>query len=102
MSYSDAPGMPSPRRRPIFGAIAVMCSLSGVVGAFYWIRIPTEGLGALGTFITSALSIGAGSSLGALAGIIAIIRKERWLVLHVGVFLINVVSAAWIVWLFGG
>ena len=97
---SNAPATPSPQRRPIFGAIAVACFLLGVIGAIYLVLTYFRGEGGYGAAILGAFAIGAGAGLGVIASIVAIVRKERWMAMHIIVLSINVLTALWIVRLF--
>jgi hypothetical protein len=97
---SNAPESPSPRRRPISGAIAVTGFLLGIVGAFFLVSIHGHGEGGLGALILGAFAIGAGCGVGVIASIVAIVRKERWMAMHVIVLLITLWIGLWILSLF--
>ena len=98
---SSASETPAPRRFPVSGVIAVACFFSGILSAIYLGAVALHSPGGLGgAAIVGALAIGAGSGLGALASIVAIIRKERWLTLHVIVLIVSVGTGLWIISLF--
>ena len=90
---SNASGTPSVQRSPTSGVIAVVCLLAGVLGAFNL-------KGGLGALIVAAFLIGAGSCLGLIAGVVAIVRNERWMTMNLIVLLINVLITLKILSLF--
>src|SRR4051812_23176644 len=83
------PPAPPVGRRPISGVIAVVCLLSGVFGAFYSLKMYFHGPGAFGALIPALFLIGAGCGLAIIAGVVAIVRKERWMGMHVIVLLVS-------------
>lgn len=94
------PPSSKPRRRPISGVIAVLCLLSGFVGAIVATLWVGHGGGVFVATMLGIFSIGVGAGLAAIAAIVAMIRSERWAVVPAMVLLISIFLALWVVGVF--
>jgi hypothetical protein len=85
-----------PGRRPVAGVLALMFLAGGFAVAtvlMVWYR---DGWDALGAVFGAFFSVGAGAALAAAAAAVALLRGERWMLLHATVLALGLVLALWI------
>ena len=79
-------------------ALAFLAGGFGVaVSVMVWNR---EGWEALGAVFVAFFSVGVGAGLAAAAAAVALLRAERWMLLHATVLALGLVLALWIGQLF--
>jgi hypothetical protein len=100
---SDKPDAKAPpRRRPIFGALAVLFLALGFLGAALLLGAASQisggerGFEGLGVMALAALSFAVGCSLAAVAAFVGLVREERWQLLHLIVFAISLIPTLWL------
>lgn len=88
------------KRRPIAGVLALVF-LAGGFGVATWLMVwYRDGWDALGATFGAFFSVGLGAALAAAAAAVALLRAERWMLLHATVLALGLVLALWIGQLF--
>jgi hypothetical protein len=90
----------NPGRRPVAGVLALVFLAGGfgvAVSVMVWKR---EGWEALGAVFVAFFAVGVGAGLAAAAAAVALMRAERWMLLHATVLALGLVLAVWIGQLF--
>jgi hypothetical protein len=91
-----------PRRRPIFGALAILFLVLGSLGAAFLLGATAQisggehGFQGLGIMVLASLSFAVGCGLAAVAAFVGLVREERWQLLHLIVFAISLIPTLWL------
>ena len=86
----------NPGRRPVAGVLALVFLAGGfgvAAGVMVWHR---EGWEALGAVFVAFFAVGVGAGLAAASAAVALMRAERWMLLHASVLALGLVLALWI------
>ena len=86
----------NPGRRPVAGVLALVFLASGFAVATVLMVRYRSGWDALGAVFGAFFSVGVGAALAAAAAAVALLRAERWMLLHATVLALGLVLALWI------
>jgi hypothetical protein len=90
----------NPRPRPVAGVLALVCLAGGFAAAAYVILSYREGWEPLAAAYIAFFSVGVGAGLAAAAAAVALLRAERWMLLHAATLVAGLALALWIGWMF--